>query len=157
MPKNIKKGGSFSWGNAIFAPMKFGRSSYNGSLWFKRWSRRADASFLSIGKVVHIGRLKVDICRLAMLKSGVVGATPMSEVPLTATSDAEEEDKPQIPLLLEQLLLALLPVQVKASVAAACDIASGAAAYNTYPTSKGVKNLWMWDFSFCQQFKIEQI
>lgn len=132
---------------------------YNRSLWFKRWSRRADASFLSIGKVVHIGHLKADICRLAMLKSGVLGAAGfISQMFEVADANNHEDDALDEPLL-QELLLLLAPVQVTSvKVAAARAIAADApAAYCTQPTSKGTTSLLMWVFSFCNQFKISKI
>lgn len=139
-------------------PMKTAQR-YNRSLWFKRWSRRADASFLSIGKVVHIGHLKADICRLAMLKSGVLGAAGfISQMFEVADANNHEDDALDEPQHTEQQLL-LAPVQVtnvKAAAARAIS-ADAPAVYCTQPTSKCKSSLWMWVFSFCNQFKIGKI
>ena len=136
-------------------PMNRIRQAYRPTLWFKRWSRRADAAFMSLGKVVHIGSLKVDICRMAMLKSGVISVERML-LQLTGNSILEEELDPDIAEWgCEQALvptIIALQVQSKAIPAAASVAVGGFIPYSD-PTSKGASALWMWDFSFCNQLK----
>ena len=130
------------------------RQAYRPTLWFKRWSRRADAAFMSLGKVVHIGSLKVDICRMAMLKSGVVGIERML-LQLMGGSTVEELDPDMAEWGGEQALvpaIITLQVQPKAIPAAATAAVGGLIPYSD-PTSKGVKSLLMWDFSFLNHFK----
>jgi hypothetical protein len=110
-------------------------STYRATLWFRRWSRRADAAFVSIGKVVHIGTLKVDICRMAMLKSGVIGIERML---LQVAGGPQQEDlDPDISEHEEELLQLVEALQVAAISTPAAEVA--AVGYTTYnnPTSNG--------------------
>ena len=135
-------------------PMNRIRQAYRPTLWFKRWSRRADAAFMSLGKVVHIGSLKVDICRMAMLKSGVISVERML-LQLIGGSNDEELDPDIAEWGCEQALvpaIITLQVQPKAIPAAASAAVGGLIPYSD-PTSKGASALWMWDFSFCNQLK----
>ena len=129
------------------------RQAYRPTLWFKRWSRRSDAAFMSLGKVVHIGSLKVDICRMAMLKNGTAGLERML---LLIIGGSEEEFDPDIAEGdCEQVLMPsiiTLQVQPKAIPAAASAALGGRIPYSD-PTSKGVKPLLVWDFSFLNHFK----
>lgn len=129
--------------------------AYRPSLWFKRWSRRSDAAFLSIGKVVHIGSLKVDICRMAMLKSGVIGAERLL-LQLMGVCSSEEELDPDISewVCEQELLQPILisQVQVK-TIPAAASVALGGVSTYLYPTLNGASACSMWDFSFCNHFK----
>lgn len=109
---------------------------------------------MSLGKVVHIGSLKVDICRMAMLKSGVIGVERML-LQLIGGSNDEELDPDIAEWGCEQALVPAiisLQVQPKAIPAAASAAAGGLIPYSD-PTSKGASALWMWDFSFCNQLK----
>jgi len=138
-------------------PMNRTQQAYRPTLWFKRWSRHADATFLSIGKVVHIGCLKVDICRMALLKSGVAGLEALM-LRVFGGSNLDEVDDDMVEHgSIEELLLAvnILPVQPKAIPAAAAAIAG--CTTHTSPTSKGVSSLLMWDFFVSQHFKIPTI
>lgn len=108
------------------------------SLWFKRWSRRADASFLSIGKVVHIARLKVDICRMAMLKSGVISSTAVSDQEYKLLGDDDADDEPLDVLSLLELL-GLMPILAQErrvyGVAASIEVACAGITYDFTPTT----------------------
>jgi hypothetical protein len=142
-------------GQLSLPPMNRIRQAYRPTLWFKRWSRRADAAFTSLGKVVHIGCLKVDICRMAMLKSGVVGVERML-LQLTGNSILEEELDPDIAEwgCGQALVPAIITLQVQPkAIPAAASVAVGGFIPYSDPTSKGASALWMWDFSFCNQLK----
>ena len=84
--------------------------------WFSQWSRKAYAMFLSISKVVHIGRLSADISQQALLKSTGVGVITLSNALgdssiddlVKGASDDGFEILPSIGLLtfLEQIITA---------------------------------------------------
>ncbi len=59
--------------------------------WFSQWSRKAYAIFLSISKVVHIGKLSVDISKQAVLKSNGSSVLSLASVfGVTLTDDLVE-------------------------------------------------------------------
>jgi hypothetical protein len=125
------------------------RQAYRPTIWFKRWSRRADAAFMSLGKVVHIGSLKVDICRMALLKSGVVGLQALM-LQLFGSSGTDEVDDDLVDRSSEQELLLAIAIpqaQPKVIPAAASAAVAGYTIYSD-PTSKGVSFLGCGIFRF---------
>lgn len=86
-------------------------------IWFSRWSRYAYAAAVSIGKVVHIGRVKVDICRMALLKSGALGSDVLVRQYLQASESSSGPEADELAeSILQQLMRELaLPVLCAAS------------------------------------------
>lgn len=90
---------------------------------------------------------------MAMLKNGIAGLERML---LLIVGGSEEEFDPDIAegdcgqVLMPSIIT--LQVQPKAIPAAASAALGGIIAYSN-PTSKGVKSLLVWDFSFLNHFK----
>ena len=87
---------------------------------FSKWSRKEYAVFASLGKLIKIGVLKIDICRKALLK-GLIDSGNISE----AKEDFNEEDvawnisdHDSLQLMLSSFGLSALPTFNLASVAA---------------------------------------
>ena len=93
---------------SIFTAMKQTLSIRRPQLVFSRWSRKSYAVFISLGKVVKIGRLAVDICRMAMLKSAVlINANNQFEFGcVDEDDDCDDGDLPEI-LMQQQLMAAM--------------------------------------------------
>ena len=74
--------------------------------WFKQWSRKSYAVFSSIGSVVHVGRLKVDVSAQAELKSS--SKTIFSKSEHNTENTFELTEKSELPLwdaLIELLII----------------------------------------------------
>ncbi len=96
--------------------MKIPQSKTIRKLWFKRWSRKANAAFLSLGKVVHIGKLAVQICDKALEKTVQKGSRIRSLLNQCSTltlTEAEETDiSPHSVLFLQnELILTILNIK----------------------------------------------
>lgn len=98
--------------------MKTSQRKIVRKLWFKRWSRKANAAFLSLGKVVHIGTLAAQICDKALEKTVQKGSRIRSLLnhcfTLTLTEAEETDISPHSVLLLQnELILTILNIKSK--------------------------------------------
>lgn len=93
--------------------------------WFSQWSRKAYAIFLSISKVVHIGKLSVDISKQALLKTSGASilslATVSGEVSMLdlAESPANDDGESLFSALNNAIIGLILPQNQKSLVAQA--------------------------------------
>lgn len=131
--------------------------------WFSQWSRKAYAMFLSISKVVHIGRLSADISQQALLKSTGVGVITLSNALgdssiddlVKNASDDGFEILPSIGLLtlLEQL------ITVKQTVVAPAGYSYSSAQDNVvfkiFHKAESLSNIRVSAFFYCVNLKIK--
>lgn len=98
---------------------------------------------------------------MAMLKSGVVSILAVDGFSFMRPTSDETDDALPEELCLQVLLSQLIPtLQVKCVKVPAAALAAAVCStdfYSIHPTSKVENNLWMWDVSFCQQFKNRDI
>jgi hypothetical protein len=80
--------------------------------WFRQWSRKAYAIFLSIGKVVHIGHLKAIIAVKSLLKSVQTGLQTFMQINGTKSIEESLTDIWTDALKLQNWLMLLLSNQL---------------------------------------------
>ncbi len=80
------------------------------TLTFSQWSRKGYAVFASLGKVVRIGRIAVDVCRVAMLKTSAIKEC-IPALLIAEINHDEDDTSRHEPLWLTTLLqLMIIPV-----------------------------------------------
>ncbi len=80
---------------------------------FSRWSRKGYAVFASLGKVVKIGRIAVDICRVAILKTSALKEGSARLLTNIVRDSKDDEDIDFTELISQLLMLQLLPVETE--------------------------------------------
>lgn len=108
--------------------MELRRSYLNSNLRFKRWSRKAYAIFLSLGREVTIGKLSVQIADASSRKQENKG---FEEIRFS-NEDLKLEEKEELMSLQEPVLVAVLSEnvnEVAASFVASININPAGEAY----------------------------
>ncbi len=133
--------------------------------WFSQWSRKAYAMFLSISKVVHIGRLSADISQQALLKSTGVGVITLSNALgdssiddlVKGASDDGFEILPSIGLLtfLEQIITTKQTVVAPARVGYHNSSAQSNIEFKIFSKAESLSNIRVSAFFYCVNLKIK--
>lgn len=108
MLKEIRSTPTFRLFLYICAKMRSSRHISNKVLTFSQWSRKNYAIFASLGKVVKIAHLSVDLCVSSILKSqpGIGSAL------LRFFLAPEKEDEEDSAIVQEMLQMELLPLAI---------------------------------------------